>query len=91
MPRACAAKEEAASAGPPRAARVPARPTAPLPGAREAAGCPLLKPETGPLQPEALALYARSGCERRRPFGKYADDPLSVFMHKRIGQAAPAG
>ncbi|MBC7730670.1 MAG: GNAT family N-acetyltransferase [Bacteriovorax sp.] len=56
-----------------------------------AAGCTLLKLETGPLQPEALALYARSGYERRGPFGKYADDPLSVFMHKRIGQAAPAG
>ena len=56
-----------------------------------AVGCTVLKLETGPLQPEALALYARSGYERRGPFGKYADDPLSVFMQKRIGQAAPAG
>lgn len=53
-----------------------------------ALGCTLLKLETGPLQPEALALYARSGYERRGPFGKYADDPLSVFMHKRIGEVA---
>ena len=49
-----------------------------------AAGCTLLKLETGPLQPEALALYARSGFERRGPFGGYRDDPLSVFMQKRL-------
>ena len=48
------------------------------------AGCRLLKLETGPRQPEALGLYARSGYERRGPFGKYTDDPLSVFMQKRI-------
>ena len=56
-----------------------------------ALGCTLLKLETGPLQPEALTLYARSGYERRGPFGKYADDPLSVFMHKRIDKGASAG
>ncbi|MBC7482068.1 MAG: GNAT family N-acetyltransferase [Rhizobacter sp.] len=55
-----------------------------------AVGCTLLKLETGPLQPEALALYARSGYERCGPFGKYAGDPLSVFMRKRLGEAAPA-
>jgi len=37
-----------------------------------------------------LALYARSGYERCGPFGKYAGDPLSVFMRKRLGEAAPA-
>jgi putative acetyltransferase len=47
-------------------------------------GCKLLKLETGPCQPEALRLYARSGYERRGPFGKYTNDPLSVFMQKRI-------
>jgi putative acetyltransferase len=47
-------------------------------------GCKLLKLETGPSQPEALGLYASCGYERRGPFGKYADDPLSVFMQKRI-------
>lgn len=47
-------------------------------------GCKLLTLETGPSQPEALALYASCGYERRGPFGKYADDPLSVFMQKRI-------
>jgi putative acetyltransferase len=49
-----------------------------------ATGCTVLKLETGPLQPEALALYARSGFERRGPFGGYWDDPLSVFMQKPI-------
>lgn len=48
-------------------------------------GCKLLKLETGPFQPEALGFYARSGYERRGPFGKYTNDPLSVFMQRRIG------
>lgn len=47
-------------------------------------GCKLLKLETGPRQPEALRLYASCGYERRGPFGKYTNDPLSVFMQKRI-------
>lgn len=47
-------------------------------------GCTLLKLETGPFQPEALGLYERCGYERRGPFGKYTDDPLSVFMQKRL-------
>lgn len=49
-----------------------------------ARGCHWVRLETGPYQPEALAFYARSGYERRGPFGTYADDPLSVFMHKRL-------
>lgn len=48
------------------------------------AGCHLLKLETGPYQPEALALYAGAGYERRGPFADYGDDPLSVFMQKRL-------
>ena len=47
-------------------------------------GCKLLKLETGPFQPEALGLYASCGYERRGPFGKYTDDPLSVFMQKHL-------
>jgi len=47
-------------------------------------GCRLLKLETGPYQPEALALYASAGYERRGPFGDYTSDPLSVFMQKRL-------
>ncbi len=49
------------------------------------AGCRLLRLETGPYQPEALGLYARHGYERCGPFGKYTNDPLSVFMHKALG------
>jgi putative acetyltransferase len=52
------------------------------------AGCPLLMLETGPRQPEALGFYASRGFTRRPPFGDYRDDPLSVFMHKRIGPQA---
>ena len=48
------------------------------------AGCKLLLLETGPFQPEALALYASLGYERRGPFGGYTDDPLSVFMQKTL-------
>jgi putative acetyltransferase len=50
------------------------------------AGCKLLRLETGPYQPEALALYASVGYERCGPFGEYADDPLSIFMQKRIAE-----
>jgi putative acetyltransferase len=48
------------------------------------AGCKLLKLETGPHQPEALALYDSAGYERRGPFGDYTNDPLSVFMQKHL-------
>ncbi|VWD57045.1 GNAT family N-acetyltransferase [Burkholderia contaminans] len=47
-------------------------------------GCKLLTLETGPNQHEALALYASAGFQRRGPYGDYTDDPLSVFMQKRI-------
>lgn len=49
-----------------------------------ARGCGLLTLETGPLQPEALALYGACGFMRRGPFGDYADDSLSVFMQKAL-------
>jgi putative acetyltransferase len=49
-----------------------------------ARGCRLVRLESGPYQPEALGLYARCGYERCGPFGGYADDPLSVFMEKRL-------
>ncbi|MBI3230061.1 MAG: GNAT family N-acetyltransferase [Burkholderiales bacterium] len=47
-------------------------------------GCTLLKLESGPYQQEALGLYAVCGYERCGPYGKYTDDPLSVFMQKHI-------
>jgi putative acetyltransferase len=49
------------------------------------AGCTLFTLETGPYQPEALALYASAGYERCGPYGDYPDDPLSIFMQKHIG------
>jgi putative acetyltransferase len=50
-----------------------------------AAGCRLLRLETGPYQPEALALYEACGYQRRGVFAPYRDDPLSVFMEKALG------
>lgn len=47
-----------------------------------ARGCRQFMLETGYLQPEAIALYERSGYRRRGPFGSYPEDPNSVFMHK---------
>ncbi len=46
--------------------------------------CRLLRLETGIHQPEAHGLYAGAGYERRGPYGDYPDDPLSVFMEKRV-------
>lgn len=48
------------------------------------AGCPQLVLETGPDNSEALALYTRHGFERCGPYGDYPDDPLSVFMQKKL-------
>lgn len=56
-----------------------------------AADCKLLKLETGPYQPEALALYAAAGYQRRGPFADYTNDPLSVFMQKHIAVCPVAG
>jgi putative acetyltransferase len=47
-----------------------------------AKGCTTFMLETGPSQPEAIALYARSGYQPRGPFGNYGPDPFSVFMQK---------
>lgn len=52
--------------------------------------CGMLKLESGPYQPEALGLYARCGYERCGPYGAYADDPLSVFMQKKLAVHAGA-
>jgi putative acetyltransferase len=40
--------------------------------------------ETGTRQPEAIALYARSGFARIEPFGEYVGEPLSVCMAKAL-------
>ena len=50
-----------------------------------AAGCRLMRLETGVHQPEALALFAAAGFAACGHFGDYpVDDPLSVFMEKRL-------
>ena len=45
---------------------------------------PLARLETGIHQKEALALYKRRGYIKIGPFGDYNEDPLSVFMEKRL-------
>jgi putative acetyltransferase len=49
-----------------------------------AKGCRVFTLETGIYQPEALALYERSGYKRCAPFGNYKPDPMSVFMIKKV-------
>jgi putative acetyltransferase len=49
-----------------------------------AAGLALARLETGIHQPEALLLYERAGYQRRGPFGDYSEDPLSIFMEKKL-------
>ncbi|HZX27428.1 MAG TPA: GNAT family N-acetyltransferase, partial [Telluria sp.] len=53
-------------------------------GAAVARGLSTLRLETGIHQPEAIALYERTGYERRGPFGAYQADPLSIFMEKTL-------
>jgi putative acetyltransferase len=43
-----------------------------------------LRLETGVRQPAAIRLYERAGFVRRAPFGRYRDDPLSIFMEKPV-------
>ena len=47
-------------------------------------GFPVLRLETGNRQPEALALYERSGYRRIGAFGEYAANDASVFMEKKL-------
>jgi putative acetyltransferase len=50
----------------------------------KSSGIRLARLETGISQPEALRLYRRLGYLERGPFGAYVEDPLSVFMEKRL-------
>ncbi|MBI5153646.1 GNAT family N-acetyltransferase [Candidatus Poribacteria bacterium] len=47
-------------------------------------GHTLARLETGIHQPEAIALYERLGYTRCARFGHYPDDPVSVFLEKRL-------
>jgi putative acetyltransferase len=49
-----------------------------------ASGLALARLETGIHQPEALLLFERAGYQRRGPFGDYSEDPLSIFMEKKL-------
>ena len=51
------------------------------------AGMAVLRLETGIVSHTALALYERTGFVRRGPFADYTDDPLSVFMERRLRAA----
>lgn len=48
-------------------------------------GVNLFRLETGIYQPAARSLYRKLGYRERGPFGAYAEDPLSIFMEKCIG------
>jgi len=46
----------------------------------------VIRLETGIYQPEAIGLYQAAGYLEREPFGDYLDDPLSLFIEKRVGR-----
>jgi putative acetyltransferase len=58
-----------------------------LEGHLKNSGIALARLETGIRQPEALGLYKRLGYVERAPFGAYVEDPLSLFMEKRLDVA----
>ena len=45
---------------------------------------PVARLETGVHQTEALGLYERLGYRSVSPFGDYQEDPLSVYMEKKL-------
>jgi len=47
-------------------------------------GAKLLRLETGIYEVEAIGLYESWGFSRRRPFGEYLEDPLSVYLEKQL-------
>ncbi len=49
-----------------------------------AAGFEVIILETGPRQPEAIALYEQAGFVPIAPFGHYADRPTAHFLAKRL-------
>jgi GNAT superfamily N-acetyltransferase len=49
-----------------------------------ALGVTKLMLETGTRQPEAIALYSKTGYSPADPFGEYPPSPLNVFFEKRL-------
>jgi GNAT superfamily N-acetyltransferase len=68
-----------------RGARVGAGILAALEGEARALGVTRLVLETGERQPEALALYRRTGFVEIPRFGAYVESALSVCMAKTLG------
>jgi GNAT superfamily N-acetyltransferase len=48
-------------------------------------GYRVLRLETGNRQPEAISLYESYGFQRIAPYGKHANDPLSICFEKLTG------
>lgn len=48
------------------------------------AGYSVLRLETGIYQPEAVTLFEANGYVKIDHFGDYPDDPMSIFMEKKI-------
>jgi putative acetyltransferase len=53
-------------------------------------GVGALRLETGPLQPEAIALFRSQGFRERGPFGGYCNDPELIFMEKILDAESAA-
>ncbi|KPH60168.1 acetyltransferase [Pseudoalteromonas porphyrae] len=47
---------------------------------------PLIRLETGPKQAESISLYENLGFQRCLSFGKYKDNPQSLFMELGLSQ-----
>ena len=43
----------------------------------------VIRLETGNRQPEAVALYEKYGFYRIGPFGKYVENPVSIYFEKK--------
>jgi len=55
-----------------------------LEGEARALGVTKLMLETGTQQPEAIALYSKTGFSLTGPFGDYPPSPLNVFFEKHL-------
>ncbi|WP_282939359.1 GNAT family N-acetyltransferase [Paenibacillus sp. RC67] len=53
------------------------------------AGYSTLRLETGPEQPESIALYEKCGFYHIEPFGEYVHCPSSICMEKKLGSSFP--
>ena len=45
---------------------------------------PIARLETGDKQTAAIGLYEKLGYQIRDPYGSYIEDPLSIFMEKKL-------